>query len=94
MIFKELVGSNIGLIGEKEAIAFKCAMTLTDTSSNELSMYLHTTKEGLDQLLEEDIKEIITNKGTKINRGHIMIYLNIMDNVRLLNYYEITNLIW
>lgn len=94
MIFKELAGSNIRNLNEKEVFAFKWAMTLTNTTEKELCDSLYITKEDLDCLLYDNVYEVKSSKGKNVSRNHIHKFLNIIDNVKELKYYEYLNLIW
>lgn len=47
-----------------------------------------------DEMMQKEILEIKTNRGTILSRSQIVKYLHITENVNELQFYEAINLIW
>lgn len=45
-------------------------------------------------MMEDELEEVTNNKGMKVTRTKIAKFLNLIDNVTELHYYETKNLIW
>ena len=94
MIFKELKEVNTRSLKVKEIIAYNQAMLLTDTSKKELCDSLSITEDDYNKMMDEELDEIENKKGMSVTRLKISKYLNILDNITELNYYQSQNLIW
>ena len=93
-IFSTLRDTNVKRLYQKEDIAFKHAMGLTDTEMDEICNLLDINEEDYDTLMEKELLQIPNKKGKPVTRQHIAKYLNILDNVLELKYYEASNLMW
>ena len=69
-------------------------MGLTDTEMDEICNLLDINEEDYDTLMEKELLQIPNKKGKPVTRQHIAKYLNILDNVLELKYYEASNLMW
>jgi hypothetical protein len=94
LTFEKLINTDVKRLYQKEDIAFKHAMGLTDTEMDEICNLLDINEEDYDTLMEKELLQIPNKKGKPVTRQHIAKYLNILDNVLELKYYEASNLMW
>ena len=78
----------------KEEIAYNVAMLLEDLSLIDLCKSLNVSTDDYLMLFKKNLTEMICSNNNKLNRNKIKKYLNIVDNVNELKYYEKQNLIW
>ena len=94
LIFKQLKQSEPKLLKTKEAIAYNYAMHLSNISKKELCNSLDIDPSDYDKMMEENLQEILDKNGKKLSRTKIAKFLNIVDNITEIHYYEERNLIW
>lgn len=94
LIFTQLKDSNVKRLYQKEDIAFKNAMVLNDTKLDELCNLLDVNEADYNNLIQNELVNIKSKKGKEVNRSHISKYLNILDNIQELKFYEQSNLMW
>ena len=94
LTFEKLINTDVKRLYQKEDIAFKNAMLLSDTKQQELLDDLEMDEEEYNNLIQNELTSLKTKKGKTITRKHILESLNILDNVLELKYYELSNLMW
>lgn len=94
LIFKKLKETDVKALYQKEDIAFKNAMLLTNTKPKELCQSLEIEEQDYDNIIKNNLTTYKNKSGIKITRNHITKYLNIVDNILELKYYELSNLMW
>ena len=94
LIFNQLKKNDVKRIYEKEDIAFNQAMFLKNINKHQFCKMVDIEESDLDRLIDEEIYNIKTKSGTEFTKNHLMKYLNILDNIRELKYYEEQNLMW
>ena len=94
MIFKELLESNLTTLKAKEVLAYDMAINLTNTNKKTLGNNLNLDNNSLNELLNGEKLEVLSNDGKKVNKHHISKFLNILDNIHELRFYEKENLMW
>ena len=94
MIFRSLSNSPKLRLKEKEEIAYNSALTLTNKTKGDLCLDLDLSLDEYNNMMKQELLEVTSSKGKKVNRGHILKYLHITENVNELNYYELMNLMW
>ncbi len=94
MTFEKLVNTDVKRLYQKEDIAFKNAMILSNTKQEELLDDLEIDESEYNDLIINELTSLKTKSGKNITRKHISDALNILDNVLELKYYELSNLMW
>ncbi len=94
LIFNQLKNTDVKKLYQKEDIAFKNAMLLTNTKTQELCDNLEIDLSDYDNIIQNELTTYKNKNGVTITRNHIKKYLNILDNVLELKYYELSNLMW
>ena len=94
LIFEEIKKTGVTKLKDKENIAISYAMLLSNTTKKELSNHFKLDIDTIDSYLSNDELEILDGNGTKLNRPRITKFLNIIDNLNELKYYEEANLMW
>ena len=94
MILENMHNKTHLTLKSKEEIAYDTAMTLENLSLVELCKNLNVDLDDYNMLLEKNLTEMICSNNNKLNRNMIRKYLNIIDNVNELKFYEKQNLIW
>ena len=94
MLFQYIKQTEPKLLKTKEQMAYNIAMHLNNTSKEELCNNLDLDILDYEKMMDEELKEIKNKNGKTINRNKIKEYLNIVENINELKYYETKNLIW
>ena len=94
LIFRDMKQTEPKLLKTKEQIAYNYAMLLSNKTKESLCDSLNLSIDSYDKMMKDDLQEIENNKGMKISRSKIATFLNIVDNITELKYYEANNLIW
>ena len=94
LIFNQLKKTDAKKMYEKEDIAFNQAIYLKNINVRQFCKQIDISEDDLTKLINEEIYNIKTNSGTEFTKNHLMKYLNILDNIRELKYYEEQNLMW
>lgn len=75
----------------KEESAFYSAVELTDETDDFLSKGLHINRDDLDNLLTKKIGSVSSSDSKNVEKNHIKKFLNIVDNINKLSYYNELN---
>ena len=94
MILENLHNKNHLTLKSKEKIAYDTAMLLENLTTIDLCNNLDVTVDDYKKLINDNLTEMICPNNTKLSRNLIRKYLNIIDNINELRYYESQNLIW
>ena len=94
MLFRELSDLPKLKIKEKEALAYNIALGLTNKTKKQLCDDLYIDTKTYDEMMNKNLSEVDSLKGTKIYRTHIVKYLHITEHITELKFYETLNLIW
>ena len=94
LIFNQLKKTDAKKMYEKEDIAFNQAIYLKNINVHQFCKQIDISEDDLTKLINEEIYNIKTNSETEFTKNHLMKYLNILDNIRELKYYEEQNLMW
>ena len=94
MLFRKLSDSPNLRLKEKEAFAFNIALNLTNKTKREFCNELDIDTKAFDEMLQQELLEVKTNKGKTVTRSFITKMLHITDNITELRYYELINLMW
>ena len=94
LIFTQLKKTDSKKLYEKEDVAFNQALYLNNTNINQFCKKIDIDEEEFYKILSDDTYVIKTKTGTNFTKQHLMKYMNIIDNINELNYYEEQNLMW
>ena len=78
----------------KERIAYDVAMLLENLTLKDLCNRLEMTQTEYEEMMNNELNEIRTSNNKRVDRGHIKKFLNIIDNINEIKFYEKENLIW
>ena len=94
LIFTQLKQTDTKRLYEKQDVAFNQALFLKNINKHQFCKMINIEESDMDSLIKEDIYSIKTKNGTEFTKLHLMKYMNIIDNINELKYYEESNLIW
>jgi len=94
MVFRELSNKEPKYIKSKQSLVYNMAMILTNKTKSSLCKSLGITEEQYNEMMDNELFEITNDIGNKVNRNLISKFLNIVDNLSELKYYEELNLMW
>ncbi len=94
MILENMHNKTHLTLKSKEKIAYDAAMLLENLSTLDLCKKLDVSVDDYLMLLNNNLTEIKQDNRIKLSRMGINKYLNIIDNINELKFYELQNLIW